>query len=196
MKKNPLLPFFEPKGIVLSGISQDPGKLGYALARNLVTSGYPGAIHFVNPRGGKLFDRIIYPSIVDVPDPVDLAVLLVPPQAVMQSMQDLAQRKILAAIIATGGFKETGADGAELERMVGEFAREHGIRFVGPNCVGLMNTHYPLDTTFLQPPGPPAGEIAFLSHSGAICAAVIDWIRGQGGGIISPDESGQPDRCL
>ena len=118
-----------------------------------------------------------------VPDPVDLAVLLVPPQAVPQSMEDLAARGIHTAIIATGGFKETGAEGAELEKQVAGLAEKYSIRFVGPNCVGLMNTHYPLNTTFLQPPGPPAGEIAFISHSGAICAAVIDWIRGQGGGL-------------
>lgn len=137
----------------------------------------------MNPHGGMLFDRPVYKSITEVPDPADLAVLLVPPQVVMQSLQELAGRGIHAAIISTGGFKETGQEGAELEKQVAKFADTHGIRFVGPNCVGLINTHYPLDTTFLQPPGPPAGEIAFLSHSGAICAAVIDWIRGQGGGL-------------
>lgn len=183
MTKSSLTPFFQPKGIVLSGISQDPGKLGYALARNLVKSGYQGAIHFVNPRGGRLFDREIFSSITAVPDPVDLAVLLVPPAAILKAVEETAARGIKAAIIATGGFKETGAEGAALEEQVAELAKRHGIRFIGPNCVGLIDTHYPLDTTFLQPPGPPAGEIAFLSHSGAICAAVIDWIRGQGGGL-------------
>lgn len=183
MKKTPLTPFFQPNGIVLSGVSQDPSKLGYALARNLVKSGYKGAIHFVNPRGGRLFDREVYTSFRDIPDPVDLAVLLVPPAAILQSMQDVAARGIKAAVIATGGFKETGPEGAALETRVVEFAREHGIRIVGPNCIGLINTHYPLDTSFLQPPGPPAGEIAFLSNSGAICAAVIDWIRGEGAGL-------------
>jgi acetate---CoA ligase (ADP-forming) len=183
MKPSPLSPFFKPEGIVLSGISQDPNKLGYALARNLVKSGYPGAIHFVNPRGGNLFDRKVFSSIRDVPDPVDLAVLLVPPAFMLQSMEDIAKRGIRAAIIATGGFKEIGPEGAELEKKVAEFARVHDIRIVGPNCVGLIDTHFPMNTTFLQPPGPPAGEIAFLSHSGAICAAVIDWIRGQGAGL-------------
>lgn len=183
MKKSPLSPFFQPQGIVLSGVSRDPDKLGYALARNLVKSGYPGAIHFVNPRGGSLLGREIHSSIRLVPDPVDLAVLLVPPAAMMASMADVAARGIHAAIISTGGFKETGPEGAQLERQVSEFAVQQGIRFIGPNCVGLINTHYPLNTTFLQPPGPPQGQIGFLSHSGAICAAVIDWIRGNGGGL-------------
>ncbi len=183
MKNNPLTPFFQPKGIVLCGASQDPNKLGYALARNLVRSGYPGVIHFVNPRGGELFGQTILTSILDTPDPVDLAVLLVPPQAVPQMMEETGKRGIKAAIVATGGFREVGPEGALLEEQVFQIANQYGIRFIGPNCVGIINTHYPLETTFLQPPGPPAGEIAFLSHSGAICAAVIDWIRGQGGGL-------------
>ena len=183
MKTNPFSPFFSPKGIVLSGVSQDPNKLGYALARNLYQSGYPGAIHYVNPKGGELFGQTIHPTILDVPDPVDLAVLLVPPPAVPQAMKETGQRGIRAAIVATGGFKETGAEGAKLEEEVLQIAESFGIRFIGPNCVGIINTHYPFDTSFLQPPGPPAGDMAFLSHSGAICAAVIDWIRGQGGGL-------------
>ena len=183
MKKSLFSPFFRPKGIVISGVSQDPNKLGYGLARNLVRSGYPGAIHYVNPRGGELFGQKIYGRIKDVPDPVDLAVLLVPPPAVPDAMEELGQRGIKAAIIATGGFKETGSEGAALEERVFQIAQRYGIRFVGPNCVGIINSHFPFDTTFLQPPGPPAGEIAFLSHSGAICAAVIDWIRGQGTGL-------------
>ncbi len=183
MKNNPLTPFFQPKGIVLCGASQDPNKLGYALARNLVRSGYPGVIHFVNPRGGELFGQTILTSILDTPEPVDLAVLLVPPQAVPQMMEETGKRGIKAAIVATGGFREVGPEGALLEEQVFQIAERYGIRFIGPNCVGIINTHYPLETTFLQPPGPPAGEIAFLSHSGAICAAVIDWFRGQGGGL-------------
>lgn len=183
MKTNPFLPFFSPKGIVLSGVSQDPNKLGYALARNLYQSGYPGAIHYVNPRGGELFGQKIYSNILDVPAPVDLAVLLVPPPSVPQAMKETGQRGIKAAIIATGGFKETGPEGAKLEEEVLQIAESFGIRFIGPNCIGIINTHFPFDTSFLQPPGPPAGDMAFLSHSGAICAAVIDWIRGQGGGL-------------
>lgn len=183
MKNNPLSPFFRPKGILLTGVSQDPNKLGYGLARNLVRSGYPGAIHFVNPRGGEAFGKPIHASIQNVPDPVDLAVLLVPPPAVPQAMREVGERGIRAAIVATGGFREIGPEGEQLEEEVLSIANQYGIRFIGPNCVGVVNTHYPFDTTFLQPPGPPVGEIAFLSHSGAICAAVIDWIRGQGIGL-------------
>lgn len=183
MKKASISPFFSPKGIGIVGVSRDPGKLGYGLARNLINSGYSGAIHFVNPKGGELFGKTIHTSLKEVPDPVDLAVLLVPPPAVPAAIKDAGERGIKAAIIATGGFRETGPEGAALEEECLQLAMSYGMRLVGPNCIGLVNTHLPLDTTFLQPPGPPAGEIAFVSHSGAICAAVIDWIRGEGIGL-------------
>ena len=178
-----LTPFFNPRGVAVIGVSRDPTKLGYGLARNLLQSGYPGAVYFVNPRGGTLLGRPVYPLVAGLPDPVDLAVLLVPPPAVPDSLRECGQRGIRAAIIATGGFKETGPEGAALEEHCLEIARGFGMRLVGPNCIGLMNTHLPLDTTFLQPPMPPAGSVAFLSHSGAICAAIGDWIKGQGIGF-------------
>ncbi|MCA1954029.1 MAG: acetate--CoA ligase family protein [Anaerolinea sp.] len=178
-----LSPFFSPRGVVVVGASREPTKLGYGLARNLVQSGYSGAVHFVNPRGGELLGRPIYRQIAELPDPVDLAVLLVPPQFVPDSLRACGERRIPAAIIASGGFRETGAEGAALEAQCLEIARHYGIRLIGPNCIGLVNTHLPIDTTFLQPPPPPPGEVAFISHSGAICAAVIDWVRGQGFGF-------------
>lgn len=178
-----LNPFFEPQGIVLLGASRDPTKLGFGLARNLVQSGYRGAIHFVNPKGGTLLERPVYATVAETPDPVDLAVILIPAAAVPQALAECGERGIRAAIIASGGFRETGAEGAALEEQCVQVADAYGMRFVGPNCIGLLDTHLPLDTTFLPPPGPTAGDVAFLSHSGAICAAVIDWARGQGFGL-------------
>ena len=176
-------PFFSPRGVVIVGASQTPTKLGYGAARNLVLSGYPGAIHFVNPRGGELFGRRIYPEVASVPDPVDLAVILIPAASVPQALDECGRRGIRAAILGSGGFREVGPEGAALEGECLDVARRHGIRLVGPNCIGLLDTHYPLDTTFLPLPGPIPGDIAFLSHSGAICEAVIDWARGQGFGL-------------
>jgi len=178
-----LLPFFQPAGIVIVGASSAPTKLGFGMARNLVQSGYDGAIHFVNPRGGRLLERPVYRRIADVPDPVDLAVLIVPAPAVAATLAEAGARGIHAAIIASGGFRETGPAGAALEDDCLRVARDCDMRLIGPNCVGLINTHRPLDTTFLPPPGPTPGDVAFISHSGAICAAVIDWARGQGFGL-------------
>jgi acetyltransferase len=174
---------FHPSGIVVVGASQDPAKLGYALARNLVDSAYPGSLHFVNPRGGSLFGRPIYTEIAEVPDPVDLAVLLIPAPAVPQALRQCGQRGISAAIVASGGFREMGAEGARLEQDCLQAAQETGLRLVGPNCVGLIDTHLPVNATFLAPPGAAAGDLALLSQSGAFCAVVIDWSRGQGLGF-------------
>lgn len=178
-----LNPFFNPQGVVLVGASTNPMKLGFGLARNLLQSHYRGAIHFVNPGGGVLLGHPLYVALSDVPDPVDLAVLLVPAAAASQALLDCAQRGIRAVIIASGGFREVGAEGAALEAKCLQIAHEHGLRLIGPNCIGLLDTHLPLDTTFLPPPGPTPGDVAFISHSGAICAAVIDWARGQGFGL-------------
>lgn len=178
-----LKPFFSPDGVVIVGASHNPTKLGYGLSRNLVQSGYQGAIHFVNIKGGTLLGHAVHTVIADVPDPADLAVLLIPAPAVPAAMQECGQRGIRAVIVASGGFRETGTEGARLEETCLQTAREYGIRMIGPNCIGLLDTHVPLDTTFLPPPGPSAGDVAFISHSGAICAAVIDWARGQGFGL-------------
>jgi acetyltransferase len=178
-----LKPFFNPEGVVIIGASTDPTKLGYGLANNLSRSGYPGAVHFVNPKGGELLGKPLHPSVLDVPDPVDLAAVLIPAPYIPAVLEEIGQRGIRAAIIGSGGFREIGPEGAALEEQMLKIAQEWEIRLIGPNCIGLLDTHLPIDTTFLPPPGPTAGDVAFLSQSGAICAAAIDWARGQGYGI-------------
>jgi acetyl coenzyme A synthetase (ADP forming)-like protein len=178
-----LTPFFNPQGIALIGASADPNKLGYALARNLVQSNYPGALHFVNPKGGTLLGRKVYTNILEVPEPVDLAILLVPAPSIPGLLRDCGRRGISAAIIGAGGFRETGEAGAALEEECVAIARKYFIRLLGPNCIGIMDTHLPLDATFLPPPPPRPGDVAFISHSGAIMAAVVDWARGQDLGL-------------
>jgi acetyltransferase len=171
--------FFAPRGVVVVGVSHDPAKLGYGLARNLVASGYPGAIHFVNPKGGTLMDRPVSPTIPSVPDPVDLAVLATPAAATVDALRACHARGIRAVIVASGGFKEVGPEGAALEAELTRVAAELGVRVIGPNCIGFLDSHVPIDTTFLQPPAPRPGEIAFVSHSGAVCGAVVDYANGR-----------------
>ena len=183
MTDNSLKYFLSPRGVVLIGVSSTPQKLGYGVARNLVNSGFDGAIHFVSGRSGNLFGRPVYTNLTQIPDPVDLAVLIVPAPGVAQALRDCALRGIRAVIIISSGFREAGPQGAEMEAECLEIARSNGIRILGPNCIGLLDTHLPLDTTFLPPPMPRAGDVAFISQSGAICAAIIDWARGQGLGF-------------
>jgi acetyltransferase len=173
--------FFRPEGIVLIGATSDPSKLGHGVAENLMT--FPGVVHFVGRESGVMLGRSIYASLEQVPDPVDLAVVLVPAHAVPDVLRACGRRGVRSVVIASGGFRETGHEGAALERTCVEIANRHGIRFLGPNCIGVIDTHVPLDTTFLGPSRAPEGSVGFLSHSGALCAAVIDWSRGEGFGF-------------
>jgi len=183
MTNDSLSHFFNPQGVLIIGASSNPIKLGYRLARNLTQSGYQGAVYFVNPKGGLLFGQPIYSTVAEVPDPVDLAVVLIPAPFVADAIRACGVRGIRAAMIGSGGFREVGAEGAALEDEVYRVAQQYGIHLIGPNSIGLLDTHLPIDTTFLPPPGPTPGDVAFISHSGAICAAVIDWARGQGYGL-------------
>jgi acetyl coenzyme A synthetase (ADP forming)-like protein len=183
MTPSSLSPFFSPQGVAVIGASTDPAKLGYRLAHNLVDSGYQGGAYFVNPKGGSLLGREMIRTIAEIPDPVDLAVLLIPASIVPQTLRDCGERGIRAVIISSGGFKETGAEGAALELECLRIARQYGMRLLGPNCVGVIDTHVPFDTSFLPPPGPLTGDMAFVSHSGVICDVAIDWARSLGFGV-------------
>lgn len=187
MESGNLSSFFSPRGVIVIGASHDPTKLGYGLARNLVLSNYQGGIYFINPRPDyrdrNLFGRPIYASVKEVSQKVDLALLLIPARAIPAALRECGECGIPAAVISAGGFRESGPDGASLEEECLKIARRYGVRIIGPNSVGYLDTHLPIDATFLPPPGPLPGEVAFISHSGAICAAVIDWARGQSFGL-------------
>src|SRR5512138_1584185 len=130
--------FFKPRGIVVIGASTSPEKLGYGVARNLIQSGYPGAIHFVSQKQGQLFERPLYTDLSQVPDPVDLAILIVPPNATPKTIKECGERGIHAAIIVSAGFREVGAQGAALEQQCLDVARANGVRLLGPNCIGTI----------------------------------------------------------
>lgn len=178
-----LVPFFYPRHVVLIGASRTPGRLGYVLAHNLVAHGYTGVVSFVNPNGGELFERPLYTSLDDVPGEPDLAVLLIPAPIIPAALDDCGRRGIRAAVVASGGFSETGDAGRHLEIEIRKVLNRHGMRLVGPNCIGIMDSDSGLDTSFLAGPGVLAGPVAFVSQSGAVCAAVVEWARGDGFGL-------------
>jgi acetyltransferase len=137
----------------------------------------------VGQKQGTLFERPLYTDLNQVPDPVDLAILIVPPNATPKAIEDCGQRGVKAAVIVSSGFRESGAEGVALEQECLKVAQTQGLRLLGPNCIGTLDTHLPLDTTFLQPPMPAQGGIGFISHSGAFCAAIVDWARDEGFGF-------------
>jgi len=134
-----LTPFFKPKGVAILGASSKPNKLSYGILENLLKYNYSGGVYPVNPNASEILGVKVYPDLAQVPDPVDLAVIVLPVGMILESMRDCAERGIKAVIIITGGFREVGGEGAELERKTLEFAREHGMRVIGPNCVGTMD---------------------------------------------------------
>jgi len=174
--------FFRPKGIAVVGASTNPHKLGHGVVRNLVEYHYQGPIYPINPTAAEILGRKCYPSVMEAPDPVDLAVVVVPAAITVKIIEQIGQRGIKSAIVASGGFGETGAEGQKLEQELAEMAARYGVRLIGPNCIGTIDTHTPLNTTFIVGM-PEPGDIGFISQSGAMCAAVIDWGRGAGVGF-------------
>jgi acetyltransferase len=179
-----LAPFFSPRGVAVIGASRDPNKLSYGIMRNLVDAehGYPGPIYPVNPKAAELFGLRCYPDICAVPDPADLAILVVPAGLIAGTVEACGRRGIKAAVVISGGFREVGAEGAAREREIVEIARRYGMRLMGPNGIGVIDTHTPLNTTFVKGM-PPSGHIALLSQSGALCGGIIDWTLGRGIGF-------------
>lgn len=170
-------PFFNPRGVAIIGASTDPHKLGYGVVRNLVEYRYGGPLYPVNPTAHEILGRRCYPSIGHVPDPVDLAVVVVPAPAVLDAVEACGKRGIKHVIVVSGGFAETGPEGVAREGALAAAGKTYGMRIVGPNCIGTIDTHTPVNTTFVIGM-PQAGDIGFVSQSGAMCAVVIDWARG------------------
>lgn len=164
---------FQPKSVAVIGASRTPGKLGYAVLTNMLESGFPGPIYPINPGATEILDRPAYPSVEAVPGPIDLAVIVVPAKYVLDALHECGRKGVKAVIVISAGFRETGSEGLQMEREMVELARQYGLRIVGPNCLGVINTLRPFNASFAVGM-PRAGHIAFMSQSGALCTAVLD----------------------
>lgn len=169
--------FFNPKSIAVIGASRDPQKVGYSILNNLHRFGYKGDIFPVNPKASEILGMKTYQRVTDVPSDIDLAVIVIPSQFVLDELTECAEKGIDSAIIISAGFKETGGEGTTLEQKLKERAKELGIRVLGPNCLGIINTSENLNATFAAGML-PKGSIAFFSQSGALGIAVLDWAIG------------------
>ncbi len=176
-----LMHFFKPSGVAIIGASSNPAKLSYGVVRNLKDHRYRGGIYPINPKGGEILGLSVYRSILEAPDPLDLAVIMVPAPIVPIVLKECGERGIEAVIVITGGFREAGPEGKKLEAQLQAIIETYQMRLIGPNCVGVMDAHLPLDTTFITNM-PSPGAISFVSHSGAICGGTTDWARQVGVG--------------
>jgi acetyltransferase len=166
--------FFNPGSVAVIGASTNPTKLGYAVLENIIKSGFQGQIYPVNPGADEILGHKTYASVLDVPGPVDLIVVLVPTKFVPGVMTEAGKKGVKGAIIITAGFRETGPDGIKREQELLAIARQYGIRIIGPNCLGLIDTYAPINASFAEGM-PDQGSIAFLSQSGALCTAILDY---------------------
>lgn len=173
-----LTPFFKPRGVAVIGASSNPTKLSHGIIRNLIQHGYSGKVYPVNPNASEILGLACFPDITGVPDPLDLAVVALPASATPEIIESCGKRGLKAVILITGGFREVGDEGRALEDRCVQIARRYGLRLMGPNCVGTMDLHSRLNTTFIEG-FPEKGGIAFLSQSGAICGGIVDMVRGR-----------------
>jgi acetyltransferase len=167
---------FEATSIAVVGASQNPGKIGHIIVRNLIGSEYRGGLYPVNPKASDVLGLKCYPDLASIPGEVEMVVLVVPNTAVLQVMEQAGEKGVKIAVVISAGFRETGREGAELEQKVGEIARRYGIRVLGPNCMGVISTANAMNATFTNE-YPREGSIAISSQSGAICSVVLDWAR-------------------
>jgi len=173
---------FQPNSVAVLGASRNPGKVGFSVFTNLVTSGFPGEVYGVNPAGGEVLGRSFHRDIGAIPGVVDLGVFVIPPPAVIEAIPPLAEKGMKAAIVISAGFKEIGGEGASLEQALREVLARTSVRAVGPNCLGVIDTHARLNASFAVG-SPPPGSIAFFSQSGALLTGVLDWAVGAGIGF-------------
>lgn len=165
---------FNPKSVAVIGASATKGKLGNDVMRNLIDSGFDGRIYPVNPRAGEILGHQAYRTVNDIAGDVDMAVIVIPAKYVLDVVKQCAEKEVKALVVITAGFKEIGHEGAEAEKEIAKVAKENGMVMLGPNCLGIINTHAPYNASF-SAGTPPKGTIAFASQSGALMTGILDW---------------------
>jgi acetyltransferase len=165
---------FAPKNVAVIGATEKAGSVGRTILWNLISSPFGGAVFPINPKYASVLGIKAYPNIAAVPDPVDLAVIVTPAPTVPDLVGECVEGGAKGAIIISAGFKEIGPEGAELEHKILAHARKGKMRIIGPNCLGVMNPLTGLNATFATAMARP-GNVAFISQSGALCTAVLDW---------------------
>ena len=170
--------FFDPKSVAVVGASTSPEKLGYAVLENLVNGGYAkvGKIFPINPKADEILGQKAYPSVLDVPENIDLAVIVIPYPYVPAVLEECGKKKIPGVVVISAGFREAGMEGLERELELLEIAKKYQLRLIGPNCLGIIDTFTPINASF-SAGTPPQGPMAFMSQSGALGTAILDWAQ-------------------
>lgn len=175
---------FSPESVAVIGASSSPGKVGHDIFANILRGGYTGTLYPVNPTARSILSVRCYPSIEEIPDPIDLAMVILPPKIALKTVDDCIRKGVKGIVIVSAGFKEVGGEGAIIENQIAVKCREAQIRLVGPNCLGVINprANVRLNASF-SARMPREGNISFISQSGALCTAVLDFAADRGFGF-------------
>jgi acetyltransferase len=173
---------FAPRSIAVVGASPDPSKLGHRILKNILDAGYPGRVFPIHPGAPHVLSLPAYPSVEQVPEPIDLAVIVVPAAVVPDVAEICGRAGVKGLVVVSAGFKEVGPEGRALEMRLLEIVQRYGMRMIGPNCLGIIDTITRLNASFAAL-YPHPGQIAFMSQSGALCTAILDWSKAQGIGF-------------
>jgi acetyltransferase len=183
-QSHPLNAIFEPKSIAVIGATEKPGSVGRTLLWNLISNPFGGTVFPVNAKRSSVLGIKAYPNLAALPQPVDLAVIVTPAPTVPGIISECVASGVKGAIIISAGFKEIGPEGARMEQQILEEARRGKLRIIGPNCLGVMSPLTGLNATFAGAMARP-GNVGFISQSGALCTAVLDWSLSENVGFSS-----------
>ncbi|MEE4299644.1 MAG: acetate--CoA ligase family protein, partial [Pseudomonadales bacterium] len=184
MNADPIRALIAPRSVALVGASDRPGSLGQIVLARMLDAGYAGELALVNPAHDTIAGRPTVASVRELAEPPELAVIVTPAATVPELVDACGAAGIRAAIVISAGFRETGPEGLALEREVLRRARAHGLRLIGPNCLGVLRTSIGFDATFGASPA-RRGRIAVVSQSGALCTAILDWAQANDVGFSS-----------
>lgn len=173
-QSQPLDAFFAPRNVAVIGASEKAGSVGRTLLWNLISSPFGGTVFPINPKRKSVLGIKAYPSIADVPEPIDLVAIATPAATVPNIISECVAADVKAAIIISAGFKEIGPEGIALEQEILEKAKAGNLRIIGPNCLGVMSPTNSLNATFASAIAAP-GNVGFISQSGALCTSILDW---------------------
>ena len=182
IKESPLYPIANPESIAFFGASNNISAMGTNLLLSLLDLGFEGAVYPIHPKEERVHNLKAYRSVTDLPEVPDVAVLVLPTRIVCRTMDECGRKGIKHAIVVSGGFKEKGGQGIGLEKELIEIAGRYGIRFLGPNCIGVANPYHRLNTTFIPHEG-PSGFIGLASQSGSFITQMFNYLAGYGLGF-------------
>ncbi|WP_299983507.1 acetate--CoA ligase family protein [Desulfobacula sp.] len=175
---------FAPETIAVIGASTQKGKVGHDIFANILSGGYTGTLYPVNPKAKSVSSVKCYTSIKNIPDPIDLGMIILPPKPALRAVEDCIAKGVKGIVIVSAGFKEVGGEGAQIEKEIKTLCASAKVRLVGPNCLGVINPSpkVSLNASFsARMPAP--GNVSFISQSGALCTAVLDYAADKGFGF-------------